>query len=55
MRPILIVLLLCVIVLGALFGALNGTRVAIDFHYARVDVPLGGALLCAPSDGSDGT
>jgi uncharacterized integral membrane protein len=47
MRPILIVLFLCVIALGALFGALNGARVAIDFHFAQVDVPLGGALLCA--------
>jgi uncharacterized integral membrane protein len=47
MRPILIVLLLCVIALGALFGALNGAHVAIDFHFVQVDVPLGGALLCA--------
>ena len=47
MRPILIVMLLSVIVLGALFGALNGAHVAIDFHFVQVDVPLGGALLCA--------
>jgi uncharacterized integral membrane protein len=47
MRPILIVLLLCVIALGALFGALNGAHVAIDFHFVQADVPLGGALLCA--------
>jgi len=47
MRPILIVLFLCVIALGALFGALNGAHVAIDFHFVQVEVPLGGALLCA--------
>ena len=47
MRPILIVLFICVIVFGALFGALNGTHVTIDFHFVQVDVPLGGALLCA--------
>jgi len=47
MRPILIVLFLCVIVLGALFGALNGAHVMIDFHFVQVDAPLGGALLCA--------
>jgi putative membrane protein len=47
MRPILIVLFLCVIVLGALFGALNGAHVTVDFHFAQADVPLGGALLCA--------
>jgi uncharacterized integral membrane protein len=47
MRPILIVLFLCVIVLGALFGALNGARVTIDFHFVQLAVPIGGALLCA--------
>ena len=47
MRLILIVLLLCVVSLGALFGALNGARAAIDFHFVQVDAPLGGALLCA--------
>jgi uncharacterized integral membrane protein len=47
MRPILIVLFLCVIALGALFGALNDAHVAIDFHFVQVDVTLGGALLCA--------
>ena len=47
MRIALIVLLLAVLVLGALFGALNGVRVPVDFHFARVEVPLGGALLCA--------
>ncbi|HEU4665875.1 MAG TPA: lipopolysaccharide assembly protein LapA domain-containing protein, partial [Dokdonella sp.] len=40
-------LLLCVVVAGALFGALNGARVGIDFYVLRCDVPLGGALLGA--------
>jgi uncharacterized integral membrane protein len=47
MRLILIVLFLCVIVAGALFGALNGARVAIDFYLLKTEVPLGAALLCA--------
>ncbi|MBA8883379.1 lipopolysaccharide assembly protein LapA domain-containing protein [Dokdonella fugitiva] len=47
MRLILIVLLLSVVVAGALFGALNGTPVAIDFYFVHGEAPLGGALLGA--------
>jgi uncharacterized integral membrane protein len=47
MRPILIVLLLSVVVAGALFGALNGAPVGVDFYFFRCEVPLGGALLGA--------
>jgi uncharacterized integral membrane protein len=47
MRLILIVLMIVVAALGALFGALNGDRVPIDFHFFRIDVPLGAALLAA--------
>lgn len=47
MRIALILLLLVVLALGALFGALNGARVPIDFYFAQVEIPLGGALLCA--------
>jgi uncharacterized integral membrane protein len=47
MRLILIALLLSVIVLGALFGALNGARVPIDFYLVQTEVPIGAALLGA--------
>ncbi|MDR2011497.1 MAG: lipopolysaccharide assembly protein LapA domain-containing protein [Rhodanobacter sp.] len=47
MRLILIVLMIAVAALGALFGALNGDRVPIDFYFSRIDVPLGTALLAA--------
>jgi uncharacterized integral membrane protein len=47
MRLILIVLMIVVAVLGALFGALNGDRVPIDFYFFRIDAPLGAALLAA--------
>ncbi|MFI4968965.1 MAG: lipopolysaccharide assembly protein LapA domain-containing protein [Lysobacterales bacterium] len=47
MRLILIVVLLFVVVCGALFGALNGTPIALDFYFLAVTVPTGVALLCA--------
>ena len=47
MRLILIVLLLSVVVAGALFGALNGAPVGVDFYFFRCELPLGGALLGA--------
>jgi len=45
MRLILPLLILVVVACGALFGALNGARVAIDFWFARIELPLGVALL----------
>lgn len=47
MRIVLLVMTLAVLAAGALFGALNGTPVVIDFHFVRAEVPLGAALLCA--------
>ena len=51
MRLILILLFLAVIVIGALFGAINAARVPIDLYVATVDAPLGAALLCAACAG----
>ena len=47
MRLILIVVLLLVIACGALFGALNGAPIPLDFYFFVVTVPTGVALLCA--------
>ena len=47
MRVGIILLVLLVAVAGALFGALNGERVAFDFYYASVQLPKGAALLAA--------
>ena len=45
MRLVLIVLILFAILCGALFGALNGLRVPLDFHFFRIEVSLGESLL----------
>lgn len=47
MRLIFVLLILVVVACGALFGALNGARIAIDFQFAQVEVPTGIALLVA--------
>ncbi len=47
MRLILIVLTLLVIACGALFGALNAGRIALDFYFFDIAVPAGAALLAA--------
>jgi len=47
MRLILIVLTLLVIAIGALFGALNAGRIALDFYFFQTEVPTGAALLAA--------
>jgi putative membrane protein len=47
MRLILIVLILFVIACGALFGALNGVRIPLDFYFVRITIPTGVALLGA--------
>lgn len=47
MRLILTVVVLLVILCGALFGALNGTPVSLDFYFFAVTTPLGIALLGA--------
>lgn len=45
MRPILILLILIVVVAGACFGALNAASVPLDFHFFRVQAPIGFVLL----------
>ncbi|WP_343787058.1 lipopolysaccharide assembly protein LapA domain-containing protein [Dokdonella soli] len=47
MRLILIILILLVVALGALFGALNGARIPIDFYFFQLAMPTGAALLGA--------
>ncbi|MEO7324542.1 MAG: lipopolysaccharide assembly protein LapA domain-containing protein [Dokdonella sp.] len=45
MRLILIFLTLIVIASGAIFGALNGARIPVDFYFFQVNVPTGVGLL----------
>lgn len=45
MRLILALLILFAVACGALFAALNGARVSIDFYLFQVDLPIGIALL----------
>ncbi|MEO5626453.1 MAG: lipopolysaccharide assembly protein LapA domain-containing protein [Dokdonella sp.] len=45
MRLILILLTLIVIASGAIFGALNGARIPVDFYFFQTDVPTGVGLL----------
>jgi lipopolysaccharide assembly protein A len=47
MRLAIILLLLVFAAVGAVFGALNGDRVAWDFYFFVVQFPKGAALLCA--------
>ena len=47
MRAIFIILILIMIACGALFGALNGARVALDFYFTQITLPVGVALLGA--------
>ena len=47
MRLGLILLALLFVALGAVFGALNGERVVLDFYFNVLTVPKGAALLCA--------
>lgn len=47
MRFLLILLALLFAAVGAVFGALNGDRVAYDFYFIVVHVPKGAVLLCA--------
>lgn len=51
MRLILIVLILLIAVSGALFSALNGLRVPIDFYFFSTELPLGPVLLLTLSFG----
>jgi putative membrane protein len=46
MRLILIVSILLVVVIGAVFAALNPATMALDFYFVSVSVPSGVALLC---------
>lgn len=45
MRLILTLLTLIVIACGAIFGALNGARIPVDFYFFQMDVPTGIGLL----------
>ena len=45
MRLILILLILIVIACGAVFGALNGARIPVDFYFFQIDMPTGIGLL----------
>lgn len=45
MRLLALFLSILVIVVGAAFGAINPDVVRIDFQFARVQAPLGAALL----------
>ncbi len=47
MRLGLILLTLLFVVLGALFGALNGETIAFDFYFGLIHFPKGAALICA--------
>ena len=47
MRLGLILLALLFVAFGAVFGALNAERVALDFYFIVVTVPKGAALLGA--------
>jgi lipopolysaccharide assembly protein A len=47
MRFVWIVLLLLFAGLGALFGALNGDAVALDFYVLQLNLPKGAAWLAA--------
>jgi uncharacterized integral membrane protein len=47
MRLILILASLFVIASGAMFGALNGARIPVDFYFFQIDTPTGAALLGA--------
>ena len=45
MRLILTLLTLIVIACGAIFGALNGARIPVDFYFFQMNVPTGIGLL----------
>ncbi len=47
MRLLIILLVLIFAVLGAVFGALNGERVAYDFYFVTASLPKGAVLIAA--------
>lgn len=47
MRLVLVLLAIVFAALGALFGALNSERFALDFYFAQTQFPKGAALLLA--------
>jgi len=47
MRLLALFLLILVIATGAAFGAINSVVVPVDFHFARLQAPLGVALLAS--------
>lgn len=47
MRLLIIFLVLIFAIAGAVFGALNGERIAYDFYFITAAVPKGAALIAA--------
>jgi putative membrane protein len=47
MRLLIVLLVLIFAIVGAVFGALNGERVAYDFYFITANVPKGAALIAA--------
>lgn len=45
MRLVFFLLTILAVVLGIVFGALNGHEVELDFHFRKLVLPLGVALL----------
>lgn len=47
MRFAFILMILSMVSCGAVFGALNGAHVSVDFQWWQWDAPIGAALLVA--------
>lgn len=47
MRLLIILLVLIFAIVGAVFGALNGERVAYDFYFVTASLPKGALLIAA--------
>ena len=47
MRLLIIILVLVFAIVGAVFGALNGERVAYDFYFITAPLPKGAVLIAA--------
>ncbi len=47
MRLGLVLLILAFAAFGAVFGALNGERVAFDFYFVSIQLPKGAAMIAA--------
>lgn len=47
MRLLVVLLMIGFAVFGALFGALNGTRIELDLYFHTINVPKGAIILLA--------